>query len=68
MDPNNALWELRAALKRAGKYMDDDTDSAAYCVVPNFTVSQAMEAFDALDGWLMGGGFLPSDWTREDKA
>jgi hypothetical protein len=62
MDPNTALANLRSALRRAAKRMDDDTDDARFCVVPNGTVSDAMEAFAALDGWLSSGGFLPSAW------
>jgi hypothetical protein len=25
-------------------------------------VDRARESFQALDGWLSGGGFLPADW------
>jgi hypothetical protein len=30
----------------------------------NFIESETRELFDALDGWLKSGGFLPDDWQR----
>jgi len=64
MDPNVTLRELRSAIESMRRYQDNDTDHPGYCVVPNGTVTTAMERFDALDAWLQGGGFLPAEWTR----
>lgn len=30
----------------------------------NFIESETRELFEALDGWLSKGGFLPDDWRR----
>ena len=54
MDPDEALRQLREALKELGRY--DDTG-----VAPN-DLDDAVSAFDALDKWLSGGGFPPHDW------
>lgn len=64
MDINEALKNMRAAMARAQGHMDDDTDSAAFCVVPNHTVAAMMEAAQAVDEWLSAGGFLPQAWQR----
>ena len=56
MDINTALGNARltAALIRqaidAGNPVDPDM------------VNDLVEAFDAVDGWLSRGGFLPQDW------
>ena len=31
----------------------------------NFIESETRELFEALDGWLSKGGFLPRDWERK---
>lgn len=64
MDPDTALQNLYAAVRRAERYQDEDTDAAGFCVVPNGTVSDIIDAFDALDGWLKNGGFLPFRWNH----
>jgi hypothetical protein len=48
MDPNEALKRCREMI--GGK--DNRVGS-----------SEVVEAFQALDGWLSRGGFLPQDWT-----
>jgi hypothetical protein len=56
MDPDEALKQLREAMaerdtgkrKRARKYSQDEI----------------VDLFQALDQWLMQGGFLPQDWNR----
>lgn len=46
MDPNATLKELRELLKRG---MRPDLE-------------RARELFEALDEWILKGGFLPDDW------
>jgi hypothetical protein len=66
MDPNQALIDAREATKVLFAepadpdhgYTDKEQDAredAAW---------QLREAFDALDGWLCKGGFLPDAWTK----
>lgn len=60
MDPNQALENMRAGLRKAGNAMSDGEwrDGA----------EQAMLAAEALDEWLSKGGFLPADWLdAQDK-
>lgn len=52
MDPNTTLEELR---ELAREWFDSDNDHAA----------QASDLFNALDGWLSRGGFLPKAWERQ---
>jgi hypothetical protein len=67
MDPTTALQSLRAALASAQTHMDNDIDDPRFCVVPNGVVIDAIGAMEALDGWLMGGGFLPADWAEVNR-
>lgn len=62
MDPNQALANLQNMVALARKRMQDDTDVPTYCVVENAIVTQIIESFGDLDGWLKRGGFLPGDW------
>lgn len=64
MDPNEALRELRAATLSARQQQDSDTDHESFCVVSNRTVSEMINAAEALDGWLSRGGFLPGAWDH----
>ncbi|WP_165606996.1 hypothetical protein [Mycolicibacter kumamotonensis] len=57
MDPNQALTDMRDAVRRLADTSDDD-DFDRDDVVRLFT------AADALDEWLSMGGFLPADWRR----
>lgn len=50
MDPNAALDELRRLLA--------DRDDGK--------LERIAELFEALDGWIAGGGFLPRDWQRPE--
>lgn len=50
MDPNVALANLRNMMNKARIFQ-----THVHAVA-------AREAFDALDGWLMRGGFYPQDW------
>lgn len=63
-DPNAMLDELRQALERAKTDMAEDTDHPLFCVVPNGHVLRIVSAFEALDGWLLDGGYFPDTWRR----
>ena len=61
MDPNAALKSARECLITACTTDDDEIKEEA--------LTNMMGAFDALDGWLSHGGFLPADWiTRPQEA
>lgn len=61
MDPDAALEDARQAARRWRTFADDDLagnddeHDAAYDLI---------EAFDTLDRWLSGGGFLPAAWRH----
>jgi hypothetical protein len=55
MDPTTALANLRKALRTL---RGDLSDSAFVDAVDD-----AADSFDALDGWLSRGGFLPEPWA-----
>jgi hypothetical protein len=53
MDPNATLQELRELYNEV--VQDEGTDvDAAY----------VLDLFDALDNWIIAGGFLPNEWRR----
>lgn len=60
MDPNIALHDLREAVNEAAN-PDQYTDMEV-------VAEKIVEAFDALDGWLSRGGFLPGDWSKGENA
>jgi hypothetical protein len=53
MDPDAALVELRALIYKSANDEADEWDH-----------DRISELFQALDMWLMKGGFLPKDWAR----
>lgn len=53
VDPNAALENAREAIRR----IQTEKDTDAY-------VADLVDAFEALDGWLSRGGFLPEEWKR----
>ena len=58
MDPDTSLEEL---LDLIGPLLDlGDTEPAP----ASATVSRIAELVDALDGWLLTGGYLPRRWAR----
>jgi hypothetical protein len=65
-DPNQALRELRAALKVARRDQADDTDHPLYHVVANRTVTRILDSFAVLDAAAKLGE-LPDEW-RVDTA
>ena len=59
MDPDQCLKELREAVeemkREISKGFDGDLGDAA---------DKAIIKFEAIDGWLSRGGFLPEDWKK----
>lgn len=54
MDPNEILRRLREL-----------------CALDNcdlFAMDEIADLFEALDGWITKGGFLPTEWERADQA
>lgn len=60
MDPNEALRLVREAIGEIENDVGDAFDEHSQ-------VGQLVTAFDALDGWLKRGGFLPSDWSNAKR-
>ena len=60
MDPNAALKSARECMSTACMTDDDEIKEEA--------LTNMMGAFDALDGWLSRGGFLPADWMTNRGA
>jgi hypothetical protein len=58
MDPDQALKNARAALASVRNDEDDQSDFAM----------DLADAFDALDGWLSKGGYLPQPWSEAGKV
>lgn len=58
MDPNAALAKAREALVRFEEaYREQTTEEI-------IAAEDLADAFEALDGWLSRGGFLPEGWAR----
>lgn len=55
MDPNTALTEIR----RIASSLNDREE------YPPEQVTRLLELVGGLDGWLTGGGFLPTAWERK---
>lgn len=56
MDPDETLRQIREALDRGHEAHSQEERAVAF--------AQAAGLFEALDGWLCRGGFLPSDWMN----
>lgn len=56
MDPNEALRRIR-----------EYTETPTYPVAIDTAWDDLTELVEALDGWLSGGGFLPTAWERGRK-
>jgi len=80
MDPDTALENAREALRKyneateAAAERDGDESSIAKFTDPKLDelvreeraeASYLAEAFEAIDGWLSKGGFLPKAWERK---
>jgi len=64
MDPDQALKNARLALEQARGAGSDEFD----IVVELHALQDLSDAFEALDGWLAKGGFLPKDWEKAEAA
>lgn len=63
MDPNATLARLRGMAKAALTDADAKTWPEKATIVA-FTTEFA-ELFQALDAWIVGGGFLPAKWSAK---
>lgn len=57
MDPNEALYRIRTAVAVINARVDEGAE-----VVSVELASHLAKHFEALDGWLASGGFLPRSW------
>lgn len=67
MDPNKALETLRFFIAEARRLEDEQDDFADLEAWDNLHIGallQIADAAEALDGWLSGGGFLPTAWNN----
>jgi hypothetical protein len=58
MDPNACIEQILLALKDVQYGNETEQDISVYTVC---------ELFEALDGWLSSGGFLPDRWKTAAK-
>jgi len=58
MDPDQTLASLRSLTDRVlnNAFLDDDAGEL---------LEEFAEKFDAIDAWLVTGGFKPHDWSGE---
>ena len=61
MDPNANLRELRELTAQFLKDWDEERTP------DTLDVYRMAELVEALDEWITRGGFLPSDWRKEDS-
>ena len=61
MDPEQALKNARKAVRDWHHADGDDADRLTDIG------AQLVDAFQALDGWLSAGGFLPIAWSKVDQ-
>jgi hypothetical protein len=63
MDPNLALSRLRSLVKNVNREADgtDEPFTPRQC---RNILNQFAENFEALDNWVMNGGFLPENWDH----
>jgi len=59
MDPDECLLRLRAAAAKVREEMAKGLGGD-----PMDDVSDMLEHFEALDGWISNGGFLPEAWKK----
>lgn len=61
MDPDEALAQAREAVKVL-------QGSVTRRVTRHAAEERLLEAFVALDEWIVGGGFLPAAWRRDEHG
>lgn len=66
MDPDKTLADLRQLLSRdsSGKATKDLTQEEASII--HDRLCKAEELFQALDGWIQRGGYLPGAWQEDN--
>lgn len=64
MDPNANLDELLILANGFLEAADEDDEEAREPIDVDVVIRMA-ELVTALDGWIRGGGFLPTQWKRE---
>lgn len=64
MDPNEALKRARKATARIRELQDKDPEALTKEEAEEHEQEHEnlVESFEALDGWLSNGGFLPTGW------
>jgi hypothetical protein len=60
MDPNETLTQLRKIFAAVDP---EQIDSRSYYIV-GVEFERARDLFQALDEWIVNGGFLPDGWKR----
>jgi hypothetical protein len=58
MDPDAALEKLRELVTE----INENREQAI--ADPEWLLIEFAESFEALDNWLVSGGFLPADWKK----
>ncbi len=61
MDPNAALAELRRLVIINNN--DSSVTNREQAVI-DARLDRMADLFEALDGWITRGGFLPTEWTQ----
>jgi hypothetical protein len=65
MDINAALERMRELSDQASKLADiPDADLTAADILILSQMADMLAVFEAIDGWLSKGGFLPDAWKR----
>jgi hypothetical protein len=67
MDPNTTLHELREMVGRAlaaKAHLERIGDSKPS--IPERSLHELAEKFEALDGWMSKGGFAPDAWRETE--
>lgn len=62
MDPNETLSILREAVERYERLRESGARDAVTVATLVHLADTIAEMFDALDGWITNGGFLPNSW------
>lgn len=66
MDPNEALKIMRRIVREYKPSIWEEDERARRDIARD--LDTMVDTFDGLDGWLEGGGSLPSDWSRMADA
>lgn len=68
MDPNEALANIRTALKAEREIRAADSPSEMVLIMLQYDLPDLVECVEVLDDWLSKGGFLPDDWKKNDEV